>query len=129
MTSTQQSDRAFGFTFAVVFVVIAAIGWLVFDTRLYWSVALAVAFALVALAAPIILLPLNRLWRRLGLRLGRISNYLLLGAFLYLVIWPAGLLMRLLGRDPMNRRIRKDAASYWTTVGRQSNAETLHDMF
>ena len=129
MTSTHQSDRAFGFTFAVVFVVIAAVGWLVFDARHYWSVALAIAFALVALAAPIILLPLNRLWRLLWARLGGLSNYLLLGAFLYLVIWPGGLIMRLLGHDPMERRIRKDAESYWTAVGRQSNAETLRDMF
>jgi hypothetical protein len=127
--SIRQSDRAFGLTFAAVFAVAAAAGWLLFDARLAWAVAASAAFLVIALATPGLLLPLNRLWTAFARRLGRLNNVLLLGAFFYLVVLPAGLVMRLLGHDPMTRRLSPDAPTYWTTVGRKSTPDTLRDMF
>jgi hypothetical protein len=40
------------------------------------------------------------------------NTRLLLGIVYYIVITPTGALMRLLGRDPMDRRL-KDRSSYW----------------
>ena len=129
MTTIRQSDRAFGLTFAAVFAIIGLVGWLVFEARLIWAPVAASVFLLVALAAPGILLPLNRLWARIAHRVGLFSNALLLGLFFFLFVLPLGLIIRLFGKDPMVRTIDAEAETYWTPVGRQCDRETLTDMF
>ena len=129
MTTIRQIDRAFGLTFAAVFAIIGLIGWLVFEARLLWAPVAASVFLLVALAAPGILLPLNRLWARIAHRVGLFSNALLLGSFFFLFVLPLGLIVRLFGKDPMVRTIDAEAETYWTPVGRQCDRETLTDMF
>ncbi len=129
MTTIRQSDRAFGLTFATVFAIIGLVGWLVFEARLIWAPVAASVFLLVALAAPGILLPLNRLWARIAHRVGLFSNALLLGSFFFLFVLPLGLIIRLFGKDPMVRTIDAEAETYWTPVGRQCDRETLTDMF
>ncbi len=129
MTTIRQSDRAFGLTFAAVFAIIGPVGWLVFEARLIWAPVAASVFLLVALAAPGILLPLNRLWARIAHLVGLFSNALLLGSFFFLFVLPLGLIIRLFGKDPMVRTIDAEAETYWTPVGRQCDRETLTDMF
>lgn len=129
MTGIRQSDRAFGLMFAAVVAVIALVGWLAFDARLYWALAVAAVFLVTALAAPGVLLPLNRLWAVFARRLGGLNNYVVLGLFFYVFIVPAGLILRLLGRDPMSRAFDAKAPTYWTPVTRRTDAETLRDMF
>ncbi len=129
MTMRRQTDRAFGLMFAAVFTVITIVAWLGFDTRLYWALGTAAVFLLISLAAPGLLMPLNRLWAAFAARLGHVSNHVILGAFFYLFVLPAGLIIRLLGRDPLHRSFDDKARSYWTPVGRQANRDTFPDMF
>jgi predicted nucleic acid-binding Zn ribbon protein len=129
LAGIRQSERAFGLMFAAVFAVIALVGWLAFDARLYWVMAAAGLFLVTALAVPWVLLPLNRLWAVFARRLGGLNNYVLLGLFFYVFIVPAGLILRLLGRDPMCRGFDAKAPTYWTPVTRRTDAETLRDMF
>jgi hypothetical protein len=129
MSRVHQSERAFGLTFAAVFSLLAGVGWLLFDTVLYWALVLSAVFGLMALTTPGLLLPLNRLWAVLGYRLGQLNNYVILGLFLYLFVFPIGLLVRLLGRDPMQRTFEPQATSYWTPVERHATTETFQDMF
>jgi hypothetical protein len=129
MARSGQSDRAFGLMFAGVCAAIAAVGWLVFDVVLVWVAALAAAFLATALLVPGVLLPLNRLWGVIAHRLGQLSNAVLLGLFFFLFVLPMGLLLRLLGRDPMQRRLRSEEGTYWTPVVRQASKETFQDLF
>jgi len=129
MTAKRQSNRAFGLMFAAVFAAVAGVGWLAFDARPYWTLALAGLFLVSALVVPRVLLPLNRLWAGFARRLGRFNNFLLLGLFFYIFLVPAALIIRLLGRDPMCRARDSKAPTYWTPVGRQADAETFRDMF
>jgi len=124
----RQSDRVFGLTFTAVFAVIFAVGWLAFDARLYWALWVAGAFAVPALVAPGVLLPLNRLWGWFAGRLSTVNNYLLLGLFLYVIVTPMGVMMRLFGHDPMQRRLRRQG-SYWTPIRRGTSADVMKDMF
>ncbi len=129
MSGIRQSNRGFGLMFAVVFATIGAIGWFAFDARLYWAAVLTAVFAALALTAPGLLLPLNRLWGVFARRLGHANNYVLLGLFLYALLFPMGLIMRTLGGDPMRRKLELEAESYWTHVERGTTAETFKDMF
>jgi hypothetical protein len=129
MPANRLSDRKFGFLFAAVFGLIAVVFWLANGSYQLWAIELGLAFFVVALVLPTLLLPLNRLWEQLGHRLGLVSNFVILGTFFYIVITPFGLVMRLLGNDPMHRRHQPTANSYFTTVQRQATSSTFADMF
>ena len=38
-----------------------------------------------------------------------------MGIIFFLVVTPTGILMRLTGRDPLNRRFERSASTYWIT--------------
>ncbi len=83
-----------------------------------WPVpaALSAAFALAALLLPRALAPVERGWMRLAHLLGRVVTTVLLTVVFFLVITPLGLVMRLLGRDPMMLRSGGGRESYWRRV-------------
>ena len=107
------SDRGFGLVFAAVF---AAVGlWPLTgggEARI-WSLAVALAILIVALARPRLLAPFNRAWLAFGLLLHRIVNPVVMGLIFYLAVTPTALIMRARGKDPLNRRFDPNAASYW----------------
>ncbi len=129
MTLPRQTDRAFGLTMAGALAVLAGIVWYASGQRPTILPSIAVGFLVVALAAPGLLLPLNRLWWAFAMRLSRVSNLLILGIFFFLVVVPTGLIIRLAGRDPLRRSRGPEAKSYWSPVERQTDANTLADMF
>ena len=45
--------------------------------------------------------------------IGWVVSHLLMTLFYFLFLTPIGILMRLLGNDPMQRRLDRDATSYW----------------
>jgi len=123
------SDRTFGFTMAGILCAISLVCWLFFDLRIIWLPTIGAALLLAALIAPISLLPLNRLWVRFGYLLSRINNYIVLGAFFFLILLPVGFLLRVIGRDALGRSIDGQADSYFKPVGTQTNEESLRNLF
>lgn len=107
------SDRGFGLVFAGAFLVIAAWPLLHAQTPRWWAMAVAAAFALVAVAKPILLAPANRVWLRIGILLGKIVSPIALGILYYGVFTPIGAVMRLTGKDPLRLKLDSGADSYW----------------
>jgi hypothetical protein len=56
---------------------------------------------------------LHRTWTLLFMPLAWSVSTLLLVLVYYLVLSPIGLVLRLFGRDPMHRKLDRDATSYW----------------
>ncbi len=111
------SDRSFGFVFSIVFAIIAA--WPMVMQRAaggsvrVWALAAAAAFLLAAVARPQVLAPLNRVWTRFGLLLHAIVSPVALGVIFFIGIMPIGLIMRAMGKRPLNLQFDRDAQSYW----------------
>ena len=106
------SNRSFGIVFFVVFLIIAIYplshnG----DVRL-WSVIISVIFLVLGLLNSKILTPLNKLWFKLGIFLGKIVSPIIMGIIFFLVVTPTGLIIRLLGKDVLNLKYNKNQ-SYW----------------
>ena len=99
------SDRTFGLVFAVFFLFLGL--WRV------WAMGAGVAIALIAWIRPAWLRLANRLWTRLGILLAKIVNPVATGIMFFLVVTPMGLLMRLLGKDPLRKTSDPAAATYW----------------
>lgn len=124
------SNRSFGLVIAVAFLLIGVVPWLLGGKLHYWAIVGAAAFLVAALAVPAVLSPLNRIWTRFGLLLHRIVSPLVLGFMFYVVVTPIGLLMRMLGKDPLRREFDRRATSYW--IERQPPGpapESLRDQF
>lgn len=107
------SDRGFGIVFAVAFAAIALYPLLAAGAPRWWAAVVAAGFAVVAVAAPRLLKPLNALWFRFGEGLHRVVSPLVLGLIFYLAVAPTGLLMRLFGKDPLRLRFEPDRPTYW----------------
>lgn len=107
------SERSFGIVFTIVFVILGLLPLTVSKTPLYWALAVAALFLVLALFAPNVLAPLNRVWFKFGLLLHRIISPVIMALLFYLVITPTGLVMRLFRRDILRLRYDADADSYW----------------
>lgn len=68
-------------------------------------------------------LPLFRLWMVAVYPIGWTISHLGLALVFYLGITPIGLVMRLFGFDPLQRRIVENAESYWTRRRRSGSEE------
>jgi hypothetical protein len=66
---------------------------------------------------PASLAPIYRGWLAFGHVMGWINTRIILGIMFYLLFLPVGLLMRLLGKDPMARSMDKTKVSYRVTHG------------
>ncbi|HCV43896.1 MAG TPA: hypothetical protein DGH68_10470 [Bacteroidetes bacterium] len=69
-------------------------------------------FGLSHIAYPV-MKPIHFAWMRFSQVLAWISTRVILSIFFYLVITPMGLLMRLLGKDLLDKKIDRSAKSYW----------------
>jgi hypothetical protein len=107
------SDRNFGLVFAAVFGVIGAWPLVGAHAPRWWALVIAGAFAIVALAKPDLLRPLNWVWFRFGILLARIMNPLVMGAVFFLCVTPMGWIMRLAGKDLLAQRWSQASNSYW----------------
>lgn len=108
------SDRAFGWVMAAVALGTALWPWVVGEgfVRL-WGLYLALVLLLLALLAPRLLAPFNRLWSRFGQLLNKIVTPVVMGLLFFGVVTPIALMMRLFGRSPLQLTWEKDAPSYW----------------
>jgi hypothetical protein len=124
------SNRSFGLVFAGVFALITFLPLISGGGLRLWAIVPAVAFLVAALTFPRVLTPLNRLWMRFGLLLHRIVSPVVLGIMFFGVITPMGVIMRMLGKDPLRLRLDKAAASYWIERTPPGPApETFKDQF
>jgi len=87
-----------------------------------WALILAAVLILPALIFPRSLRPFYQGWMKVGALLGWINTRIILGIIFYLVFFPIGLILRLLGKDPMNRKFDSEATTY--RVARQPRPES-----
>ena len=104
--------RNLGLTFLVVLALAGAFLWWKGGAAWPWVGGLAVLFGLGGLLWPLGLRPVYFGWMSLAVVLGYFVSRLVLTAVYYLVVTPTGLVMRLLGRDFLDRKL-KDRDSYW----------------
>jgi saxitoxin biosynthesis operon SxtJ-like protein len=109
----ESSDRSFGLVFAAFFALIG--GWpLVHGVApRWWALALAAAFAVLALVRPQLLHPLNRAWLAFGRLLHKVVSPLVMGLVFFVAVTPTAWLMRWRGKDVLSLKRRRDLDSYW----------------
>ena len=107
------SNRNFGIVFFIVFLLIAIYPLINQGEIRIWSLIISFLFLFFGLLNSKILTPLNKLWFRFGLFLGKIISPIIMGVIFFLVVTPIGLLMRFFGKDVLNLKLNKKKSSYW----------------
>ncbi|MEC7143478.1 MAG: SxtJ family membrane protein [Pseudomonadota bacterium] len=106
------SNRSFGIVFFVVFLLIALYPLLKESDLRIWSLVISFIFLALGLSNSNLLTPLNKLWFKFGLFLGKIISPLVMGFIFFAVVTPIGIIMRILGKDLLNLKFNKKK-SYW----------------
>ena len=107
------SNRSFGIVFFIVFALIAIYPLINHGEVRIWSLIISFLFLFLGLLNSKILTPINKLWFKFGLFLGKIISPIIMGLIFFLVVTPIGLLMRLFGKDVLNLKLNKKKSSYW----------------
>ena len=107
------TERGFGFVFATVFAIISF--WPVFfgNSLRVWALIIALLFAGIAIFHPSILRPLNVLWFKFGLLLGKFVTPIVMFLLFVTTFTPVALFLRASRKDNMALRIDRDVQSYW----------------
>ena len=106
------SNRSFGVVFFVVFLLIALYPLINNGEVRLWSLITSIIFLILGLLNSKFLNPLNKIWFKFGIILGKIISPLIMGIIFFLVVTPTGLIMRLLRKDILNLRYNQNS-SYW----------------
>tara|TARA_X000000950_G_scaffold285174_1_gene390315 strand:+ start:316 stop:699 length:384 start_codon:yes stop_codon:yes gene_type:complete len=106
------SNRSFGIVFFVFFFIIAIYPLINSGDIRIWSLIIAVVFLALALINSKLLTPLNKIWFKFGILLGKFISPIIMGIIFFLIVTPIGLIMRIIGKDILNLKFN-NSESYW----------------
>jgi len=106
------SNRSFGIVFFIVFILIAFYPLINQGEIRIWSVFISLLFLILGMINSKILTPLNKVWFKFGIFLGKIISPIVMGLIFFLVVTPIAVLMRMLKKDLLNLKFNKNN-SYW----------------
>tara|TARA_B100001175_G_scaffold151142_1_gene128089 strand:+ start:233 stop:616 length:384 start_codon:yes stop_codon:yes gene_type:complete len=114
------SNRSFGIVFFVVFFIIAVYPIFKGGDLRTWSIVISLIFLVLGILNSKLLLPLNKIWFKFGLFLGKLVSPIVMGIIFFLVVTPIGLFMKLLGKDLINLKLNKKN-TYWVEKEEQKS--------
>ncbi len=106
------SNRSFGIVFFIVFLLIALYPLTYGGEIRFWSSIISIIFLILGLANSQILTPLNKIWFKFGIILGKIISPLIMGIIFFFVVTPIGIIMRIFRKDLLNLKYNGNK-SYW----------------
>ena len=106
------SNKSFGIVFFIVFLLISIYPLLNNESIRLWSLIISIVFLILGILNSFLLSPLNKLWFKFGIFLGKIISPIIMGIIFFLVVFPIGFIMRLLGKDLLNLKYNNHK-TYW----------------
>jgi len=121
--ATARNLRGFGLGAAVILCIFAFFAWRKDGAALPYLLGAAAAFAVCGALLPAALKPLFKVWMKFAGVLAVVNTFLLLGFVYYVLLAPYAMLLRMLGRDPLDLAFDADAGTYWKD--KEANADPL----
>ena len=107
------SNRSFGIVFFIFFLIISMYPLLNnSDIRLGYFF-LAILFLILGILNSKLLSPLNQLWFKFGILLGKVMSPLVMALIFFFVVTPTAIIMRIIGKDLLNLKFNNKIMSYW----------------
>ena len=106
------SNRSFGIVFFVVFLIIAL--WPLknnLDIRI-WSLVISFIFLILGIFNSKLLSPLNKIWFKFGILLGKIISPIVMGIIFFIVVTPTAIILKIFKKDVLSLK-KNNSNSYW----------------
>ena len=106
------SNKSFGIVFSIFFLLVSIYLLLNNDSIYYWSLLVSFIFLVLGLMNSKILSPLNLLWFKFGILLGKIVSPIVMGVIFFLVVTPISIILKIFGKDILNLKFNNNK-TYW----------------
>lgn len=107
------SNRSFGITFAVVFIILGCLPLINHQSPRYSLLGAAVILFVISLIHSSLLAYPNLIWSKFGLMLGKLMTPIILGGMFFILLTPMAFILRAMGKDLLSLRLQNDQRSYW----------------
>ena len=107
------SNKKFGYTFSIIFVLFST--YFILNGGTYLSlfcIILSIIIFIITINYPEKLFIFNMLWMKLGFLLGKIISPIVMSILFFLLITPVALITKIFGRDELLLK-KKNDLSYW----------------
>ena len=120
------SNRSFGIVFFIFFLIVGTYPIFFQGELRIWSLIVSIIFLLLGIINSRFLTPLNLLWFKFGMLLGRVVSPIVMGLVFFLVVTPTGLIMKILNKDLLRLK-KKNIKTYW--IERPSIKSDMNNQF
>ena len=122
------SNRNFGLIFCFVFFLIFIEPLIRNDHLRYWSLIPSIIFLILGIINSMILNPLNKIWYKFGIILGKFISPIVMASVFFLVVTPTSLLLRIFRKDILNiNKNKKNSKTYW--IDKLEKNSTMKNQF
>ena len=123
---TVGSNKSFGIVFCIFFIIVGLYPLINADGIRVWSIILSIIFLILGLLNSRFLTPLNILWFKFGIFLGKFVSPFVMGLVFFLVVTPTGIIMRLLKKDLLKLK-KNNLKTYW--INRPDSKSDMKNQF
>ena len=106
------SNRSFGVVFFIVFLIIALWPLQNNNDMRIWSLIISLIFLFLGIFNSKLLNPLNILWYKFGIFLGRIISPIIMGLIFFIVVTPIAILLKIFKKDVLSLK-KNNSDTYW----------------
>ena len=121
------SNKSFGIVFFIVFLIIAFYPLFNNESIRVWALLLSFIFLFLGILDSVLLTPLNSLWFKFGLFLGKFVSPIIMGFVYFAVVFPTFLFLKIFKKNYLNIKYEKNKHSYWKDVQNKNNS--MKDQF
>jgi hypothetical protein len=106
------TNRSFGLVFSVIFLLITIYVFINNGFLNLYLITISCLMAILGFLNSNLLTPLNKVWFRFGIFLGKIMNPIIMGVIFFFIVTPISVILRLMKKDILNLKY-SNKKTYW----------------
>jgi predicted membrane protein len=106
------TNKSFGIVFFVFFLIVSIFPLLNDGDIRVWSLIISIIFLILGILNSKILTPLNQIWFKFGILLGRFVSPVVMGIIFFAIVTPTSVIMRVLQKNLLNLK-KGNKKTYW----------------
>ncbi len=106
------TNKSFGIVFFVFFLIVSIFPLLNDGNIRVWSLIVSIIFLILGILNSKILTPLNKVWFKFGILLGKFVSPVIMGVIFFAIVTPTSVIMRILQKNLLNLK-KGNKKTYW----------------
>ena len=106
------TNKSFGIVFFVFFLIVSIFPLLNDGNIRVWSLIVSIIFLILGILNSKILTPLNKVWFKFGILLGKFVSPVIMGVVFFAIVTPTSVIMRILQKNLLNLK-KGNKKTYW----------------